>query len=492
MFGVDKTRWLENPSSSPPSSPTAIDASPPSSPGLDLEVEFAGDITRAPSGASPPLHPFAASASLWNPPEYEKGGKKPRRRMSPSSPTRTRMKKRRLEPESSTSTLSSSPRVSITLTEADKEGLLWDTASSRMVDNANGAIYLQDSNLSTIPQQFIRDLNLFCALEVASERLNANQIATVSPPPSARQFNRSLTAPAILGSGLGVARQEIQLYLAVNQISRLPVQLCYVDKLTVLTLRNNKLETLPPAIWYLTNLKTLNVSGNRLQYLPAEISRMSSLETLLVFPNPFKKWEENSPPEQQSNHTKSLQKRIVSQTSLISPVPPLTELAFRLLFSVESGPPTKTNHAHRQLALYNGFPLCGIPPHLGRVFHVIHPGSVVHDVSMDSADDQPSLGLCPSPHHGLSASVFVEPLEERYTWESVIAGHDVGEKVPLKWRGCSRGCLAFLDAEVEHGDLAVDTAKMEVDEGNEEQDGVTLLQFASLTGFGVSDFEDGD
>jgi hypothetical protein len=57
-----------------------------------------------------------------------------------------------------------------------------------------------------------------------------------------------MTAPAVLGSGLpfssrvpdravGYAREDIQLYLAGNQISRVPVQLLSLDKLTVLSLR---------------------------------------------------------------------------------------------------------------------------------------------------------------------------------------------------------------------------------------------------------------
>ena len=45
--------------------------------------------------------------------------------------------------------------------------------------------------------------------------------------------------------------------------------------------------------------------------------------------------------------------------------------------------------------------------------------------------------------------MFVRPAEERFTWEDVIAGVRVagegGGGVPVRWRGCSRGCLAFLD-----------------------------------------------
>lgn len=71
------------------------------------------------------------------------------------------------------------------------------------------------------------------------ERLNAGQIAPLAPPPlpPARKFGRSITAPAILGSGVGVARHDLQLYLAGNEITRLPTELFHLDKLTFLSLR---------------------------------------------------------------------------------------------------------------------------------------------------------------------------------------------------------------------------------------------------------------
>ncbi|KAI0628210.1 hypothetical protein C8Q77DRAFT_1162376 [Trametes polyzona] len=79
-------------------------------------------------------------------------------------------------------------------------------------------------------------------------------------------------------------------------------------------------------------------------------------------------------------------------------------------------------------------------------------------VSPDAADeDEPGLSICLSPrHHGeLRVPVFVRPAEERFTWEEVVAGVRVGGEgfggsgVPVRWRGCSRGCLAFLDPEPE-------------------------------------------
>ncbi|KAJ7115911.1 hypothetical protein C8R44DRAFT_793625 [Mycena epipterygia] len=513
MFSVD-ARWSTvDLSSSPPSSPTAYnDSSPASSPGRDLDdsLSFANDSAsfgEAPPHASPPLHPFAASAKgSWIPPEYEKGGKK-NRRMSPSSPSRSRVKKPRLVgPEASLETVvASSPRVFATSIEADKESMVWDAATARVIDNGNGTINLEHFNLSSIPKKAVKELADFFVPEEKVERLNAGKIAPLAPPPlpPARQFGRSITAPAILGSGeraVGVARHDIQLYLAGNQITRLPAQLFHLDKLTFLSLRQNMLKTLPPEIRHLRNLKHLNVAGNQLQYLPAEILSMT-LDTLSVFPNSHfrKDPDEQSSATRQFHRAESAQGRVaVSPTLLLSQcrVPSLVELGFRSLFSAEPGLPPTANHAERRIAHYYDLPLYEdgvdlqfIPPNLRRVFDAIHPGSVDPDLdtSSESDDDPPSLGLCPSPQHDRE-SVFVTPAEERYTWETVVAGVSVGGKVPLKWRGCLRGCLDFLSLGMEeHADA---TAPMEVDQLDAEQDAVTQLQFARSEGFGMTDFED--
>ncbi|KAJ7449670.1 hypothetical protein FB451DRAFT_1102646 [Mycena latifolia] len=503
----DDTRWSGAPSSSPPSSPTAYnDSSPASSPGA-VSFPEDDDFGGAPTRASPPVHPFAASAKgSWIPPDYEKGGKK-NRRMSPSSPTRSRVKKPRLvSPDRSLETLfTPSPRPSISLTETQKEKAVWDIAVGAVIDHGNGAINLENRNLSTIPAESIADLHKFFVPEEKAERSNARVIAPLGPPPPPlpREFARSSTAPAILGSGLtfprvGVARQEIQLFLAGNRISRLPLQLLCLDRLTVLSLRNNQLKTLPPEVRHLKNLKTLNVSGNQLHYLPAELLDMS-LTTLNVHPNPFKEPEEQSA-KRQFLRAKSVQGRVaISPTSrILTCVPPLVELAFRSMFAAEPGRPATADHSERRLAQFYELPLYKddelglgsskkdvLPPHLRRVLDAIHPGSVCKDETLKPEDNQPSLGLCPSPRHGDRTSIFVTPAEERFTWEPVVAGVSVGGNVPLKWRGCLWGCLDFLSVGMETENPDVVVADMEVDD---ENGAVTQVDFAS----GGLDFEDGE
>ncbi|KAJ7606108.1 hypothetical protein DFH06DRAFT_1019457 [Mycena polygramma] len=448
MFDAHGPRWAPAPSSSPPSSPTAYnDSSPASSPGHDDSVQDEDWRGGGPSGASPPMDPFAAAAKgPWVPPEYEKGVKK-NRPSSPSSPTRNRSKKPRLiGPESSLETVVAVPtRVSVSKLESEeeKEAAIWDEASDKMVDNGNGT-FVEDLHHWYVPPEQIENMN--------ATRQN---LSFAHPQPATRDFSRSITAPAILGSrAVGSARHDIQIFLAGNRISTIPVGLLSVDKLTVLSLRGNRLKILPPEIQHLKNLHTLNVAGNELEYLPAEMLEMK-LKLLTIFPNSFKE-----------NLVRSAHR-----------VPPLVELALRSLFLTD---PREVD-AERRIARYYVLPLCEadvIPPHLRRILHAIHPGSV--DTEGPADDDPPSLGSCPGPHH-LHESVFVTPAEERFTWETVVAGVDIGGEVCVKWRGCLWGCLDFLDVET-----PVEVAEMDVDE---EQDVATRIELAS-GGFGVTDFED--
>ncbi|KAI0763830.1 hypothetical protein BD413DRAFT_616152 [Trametes elegans] len=80
-------------------------------------------------------------------------------------------------------------------------------------------------------------------------------------------------------------------------------------------------------------------------------------------------------------------------------------------------------------------------------------GSSHRGVGRDTDEDPPAISVCRSPAHRGEARVpvFVHHAEERFTWEKVIAGVRIsaegggGVGVPVRRRGCSRGCLAFLD-----------------------------------------------
>ena len=89
-----------------------------------------------------------------------------------------------------------------------------------------------------------------------------------------------------------------------------------------------------------------------------------------------------------------------------------------------------------------------------------HPPGPGATRQSDAPDEElTGISICPSPRHrnpdgswrGGRVPVYVHHAEERWTWEEVVAGVRVGADgvagfgVPMRWRGCSRGCLAFLD-----------------------------------------------
>lgn len=201
---------------------------------------------------------------------------------------------------------------------------------------------------------------------------------------------------------------------------------------------------LPPEIARLKNLQSLNICNNRLKFIPSELVGMK-LQSLLLFPNPFM-----SPPSSPS------------ESKDIGPqVPPLTELALRvllahptsqkpiLLTSSTDVPETLLEHMFN-LPLPIGASWSPISPLLRRTLSVCVPGSVSSDESLviSSGDDESmqitGIGVCPNPEHGQDKKVFVLHTEQRFTWERKVAGLDIGDAVPVRWRGCQRGCLDFL------------------------------------------------
>ena len=74
---------------------------------------------------------------------------------------------------------------------------------------------------------------------------------------------------------------------------------------------------------------------------------------------------------------------------------------------------------------------------------------VDRDEDDEDRDAHPGVGTCMSPIHVDKQAVFVKHAEQRMSWERVIAGIDVGGNsgIPVLWRGCSKGCLNFLDGD---------------------------------------------
>ena len=70
-----------------------------------------------------------------------------------------------------------------------------------------------------------------------------------------------------------------------------------------------------------------------------------------------------------------------------------------------------------------------------------------NEVRAIDADEQYEVLRCPNPAHGERGAVFIHPLEVRFTWETQFGLAIPGGAVPVRWRGCSWGCLGFLGGE---------------------------------------------
>lgn len=408
------------------------------------------------------------------------------------------------------------------------ELLLWRKHLST-IEGTSTNIANSNRDLTHIPTRFISDLEKFYVPPENVERINTSGIfgPSTSPTraaPGGRLFTRVTTAPAGAAnifpqsrtfgvrtntiseaSSFGLPRENIQLFLASNRISRLPLELFALRRLTVLTMRtllvsflfgnanlptgSNLLTYIPPEIAQLTNLHTLNIANNRIRYLPAEMLNMT-LNKLQVHPNPFLQPPPGSSPPRRTPRRTSTTENDQSRAEVLGcpvssathPLPrviPLVELSLRALLA-SPGREECMLSLQYELPLYE-HPSCPgepslpagkqrfyrvIPPHLREILDACVPGSVYAD-SEEEAESLPvsvevtGIGSCLSPRHGSRRAVFAQHAEERFTWDNTIAGVDIGGAVPMKWRGCEWGCLDFLTSKKE--DASVEPAHDEDD-----------------------------
>ncbi|KAI0319937.1 hypothetical protein OF83DRAFT_694755 [Amylostereum chailletii] len=148
-----------------------------------------------------------------------------------------------------------------------------------------------------------------------------------------RKFSRVQTAPASFRAAKNAQTDGVELFLAQNDLTSLPLALFKLQNLTLLSLRNNKLEKIPPQIAELRALRVLNVASNKLSYLPAEMLSMT-LSSLVVHPNNFLR-----DPTGPTSATLSSPWRAVGPIMpTMSATPPLGELIVRFLLSPHASP----------------------------------------------------------------------------------------------------------------------------------------------------------
>ncbi|KZT63911.1 hypothetical protein DAEQUDRAFT_733305 [Daedalea quercina L-15889] len=359
-----------------------------------------------------------------------------------------------------------------------------------------------------------------------------------------------LPDPASTGS-----KSEIRLFLSNNRIKSLPLELFQLTGLTVLALRSNRISVLPSQIAQLTSLRELNIPTNKLRWLPSEMLGMHPMRLCVtnnpwIRPPPPDEDPELAPPSTQLRRARPTRaseptRTHVSPTTVHFSIPPLTELCLRLLLSPVPGTDTEgTRRPDTVLEAYYALPFSGtdrtLPPTLLHTLRACLPSAVAKPAAQPSpskkphcaphaglsstpqdADEEPppSIGVCPSPVHraldggwvGGRVPVFVRHAEERLTWEREVVGTDVkaecgGAGVPVRWRGCWKGCLDFLDPGQDEPQAGSEDGAMDVDEdgdvdvlllevgGLREPDGdndarVRIVQFAGGPISGFDDFE---
>ncbi|KAF5316599.1 hypothetical protein D9619_006264 [Psilocybe cf. subviscida] len=282
------------------------------------------------------------------------------------------------------------------------------------------------------------------------------------------------------------------LSLRNNNITYLPPQIAQLTELVELNVAHNKLRFIPAELLSMKKLKKPFLFPNPYLLQPAQPAPPST-PTATLGPT--------APPE---SPTASIHAKIVSKTQSIPDerVPSLTELCLRALllppidvdvggddasasvlpssqFSQSTSSRVKTRLEQTyELPLATGANSRGISNSLRGILGVCVPGSILverdststvvasqgprhngyahdgdilaNDADAATLEDESRIitgtGVCPNPAHGLIPSVFVHHAEERFTWETstpVVA--TLGGAVAVRWRGCMRGCLDFLE-----------------------------------------------
>lgn len=235
----------------------------------------------------------------------------------------------------------------------------------------------------------------------------------------------------------------------------------------------NKLREIPPLIERLRNLRELNVANNLLEFLPSEIMSLN-LRSFVIDPNPFL-----------INVTEANRYGPIKRIHKINS---LGELALRALLE----PAMEESRSNSKLSMlaedfrrknktvleaYYDLPLSAemeLSPTLTDILSSCVPGSIAYSIFANITPrgsagagrptvpqhSIPCLSECPSPRHRVvqpgeayRKPVYIVHAEERFSWEKEVAGQRVGgeQGVPIRWRGCSPGCLDFLESTFDEG-----------------------------------------
>ncbi|KAL1710906.1 hypothetical protein EV121DRAFT_275298 [Schizophyllum commune] len=378
----------------------------------------------------------------------------------------------------------------------------------------NLVIDVSEKGLSELQPDPLQQLKKMVVIPQDQETVHARSA-------SSRTVSKSTSFSRVPSASLaGTPSHTIRFMASKNAITKLPRELFDLTRLTTLDLRHNRITHVPAGIGLLINLDNLCLSNNPIRYLPAEILHLHKLKHLLLFPN-------------SRMRVKSSTQRAVGETHRFgeSSVPQLTELMLRKLLAPHHT--TSTGEQKTYMDEYFHLPITDyqaashFPPHILRVLADCVPRSVgkMHasasasasassppsqprgpasifmsdftteeDAREDSnevraidADEQYEVLRCPNPAHGERGAVFIHPLEVRFTWETQFGLAIPGGAVPVRWRGCSWGCLGFLGAEEgEEGRVGGEgEGLLDADDDDEEE-----IHAVTGLGTGVGTFSD--
>ncbi|WFD03892.1 hypothetical protein MOBT1_002588 [Malassezia obtusa] len=365
------------------------------------------------------------------------------------------------------------------------DGVHWPTLINRIFDEGREApaLLLGGCQLERIPP-LIGDLHRYVAIA----------------PRRAESHSRT-------ASTRERARHLLQCYLWDNRLTRLPSALFQLRNLGVLSLRKNALTHLPPVIGELHALRELNVGGNALRYLPAEIQRLE-LDTFTYVPNPFLAVPADATLAHTPSRTRARGADDAPVVRALAPLarhtlPTLAEVCVRRLLSEHEGTMLLEQYETgclRMLQYTLDVPRAarGGMWYDGAHFH--RPSSPAGSDAPDAPDAPDALDVdqlleeeedagenvyfnrCPNARESAPATdgardwpvaeaamrdapLFTHACETRLEWVSHVAGVRVAKQgtellvaasdaraqmqhsgcLPLLWRGCSPGCLAFLE-----------------------------------------------
>ncbi|KAG9048797.1 hypothetical protein FS837_011999 [Tulasnella sp. UAMH 9824] len=429
--------------------------------------------------------PFAANAKATQaPPLYHQGHRVPRT----PEPESRRVKPSAFQLQTPPAEVDLVPRKvsfqSDGIFADDPQKLIWEEAIDSLFAARSGEIDLRNKNLTYIPP-IVSDASKLVVLKPGGTssqrgtRLLSRAVSapatTVVPGPSSRSFDRTKTC--MFGSNSRstapdeketVKHAEIELLLGSNSITTLPNELFLLRGLTVLSLRSNQLTHVPAAIACLVNLEELNLYNNRISYMPSEILGMNlkklllNANPLLQPPRPFGGDRVMSPLVRHRRDVRSLLD-IATSVLLSPPLSSATEAGMKTKTKLEEiwelPLPSGVLNAELVRKIDAALPRSCRSRTMESASRALRPASpspqpsgkqpaTSRDVNDDDAGMNARYNVCPSPNH-LSRTMFVDHGEERFEWikdvVEVVVSDLPGGAVPIRWRGCSAGCLGFLE-----------------------------------------------